>query len=63
MKSKNKIVLSFCFFKVKPLIVLLENLCPFIINGIDLSDLILICLSFKISTLIFGPVDAETIRG
>ena len=32
-----------------------------IVNGIDLSDLILIFLSFKIRTLIIGSVAAETI--
>ena len=45
------------------MIFLLENLWPLIINGIDLSDLILIFLSFKIRTLIIGPVEAETILG
>ena len=51
--------LLFSFFKVRPLIFLFENLSPLIVNGIDLSDLILISLSFKIRTFIFGSLCAD----
>ena len=33
-----------------------------IVNGIDLSDLILIFLSFKIKTLMIGSDEADTVR-
>jgi len=33
-----------------------------IVNGIDLSDLILIFLSFKIKTLMVGSVEADKVR-
>ena len=39
-----------------------DSLCPFIVNGIDLSDLILIFLSFKIKTLMVGSFEADKVR-
>jgi len=33
-----------------------------IVNGIDLSDLILIFLSFKIKTLMIGSFEADKVR-
>jgi len=34
-----------------------------IVNGIDLSDLILTFLSFKIKTFMMGSVEANTVLG
>ena len=60
--SKIKKVLLFCLFRVNPLIFLFENLWPLIVNGIHLSALILIFLSFKIKTFMMGSLEAETVR-
>ena len=48
---------------MKPLILLFDKFFPLIVNGIDLSDLILIFLSFEISTFIIGSQDADTDLG
>ena len=48
--------------KILPIInFLLDKNSPFIVKGIDLSDLILKLLFFDIKTLIIGSLDAKTL--